>query len=308
MLLRYLVWLAVPLLALIELVAHAYHGTRVPEPEEYRRLLPAAVSELRKENELVVAAPYWSEPSVRFALGDRVMPLKDVARPDERSYQRAIEVSVSGEHAPELLGWRSLDERKVGPFRLRLLQNPEASAPLFDFVDNLNPEHATASAKKRTEYRDCGWNPRARVSNGALDSGHATFPRERFDCGGADWNFVGVTVIEDERYRPRRCIWAQPSDSGATRVTYSDVPLGKVIRGHAGLPYWVERWKKGEPITIRVQVGDQVVGEMEHADGEGWKAFEVSTERFVGQRASVQFEVTAARDAQRQLCFHAEAL
>ncbi|HEX2878769.1 MAG TPA: hypothetical protein VHO25_04460, partial [Polyangiaceae bacterium] len=116
MLLRYLVWLAVPLLALVELGAYQVHANRAPEPEEWKRLLPAAVAALRKENELIVATPYWSEPNLRFALGDGLMPLRDVARPDERRYARAIEVGLGRERAPELRGWQVQQEKTVGPF------------------------------------------------------------------------------------------------------------------------------------------------------------------------------------------------
>jgi hypothetical protein len=308
MLLRYLVWLAVPLLALVELGAYQVHANRAPEPEEWKQLLPAAVAELRKENELIVAAPYWSEPNLRFALGDGLMPLRDVARPDERRYARAIEVGLGRERTPELRGWQVQQEKTVGPFHLRVLQNPEPATVLFDFVDRLGPQQVSASIKKGKDYEDCPWNPKARVTNGALDSGHATYPRQRFDCSAPEWNFVGVTVIEDEQYRPRQCIWAPPSDAGVTRIRFDDVPLGKVIRGHAALPYWIERWGKGGAITLEVEIGEQEVGEVQHEDGEGWKPFEISTERFAGQRAAVVFEVRGRKGGQRQFCFHAEAL
>jgi hypothetical protein len=74
------------------------------------------------------------------------------------------------------------------------------------------------------------------------------------------------------------------------------------------LSYWNERWRKGDPVTISVSVADQEVGEMKHKDGEGWKPFEISTERFAGQRAAVQFDISGQRGSGRQFCFHAEAL
>lgn len=305
MLLRYLAWLALPLLALTELLAHAYHATRVPEPDVWKALLPEEVATLRQAGELVVATPYWSEPSLRYALGDQLMPLADVARPDERRYERAIEVSVTGERAAQFADWNEVSERRVGPFRLRVLQNPSPQPVLYDFVEKLGPESATASIKTRQDYKDCTWNEKAKVSNGALDFGHPTFPKERFECSGADWNFVGVTVLEDQQYRPRRCIWAQPSSGGATRVTFTDVPLGKIIRGYSALPYWIERWGKGAPIQIEVSVDGTPLAEVEHHDGEGWKFFDVPTEAMAGKRGEVSFEVKARRSSDRQLCFYA---
>jgi hypothetical protein len=92
-------------------------------------------------------------------------------------------------------------------------------------------------------------------------------------------------------------------------VRFDDVPIGKVIRGHAALSYWLERRRKGAPITVSVQVADQTIGEVQHKDGEGWKSFELSTERFAGQRTTVQFEISSPKGGiQRPFCFQAEAL
>lgn len=307
MLLRYLVWLAVPLLALIELGAHAYFAGRVPDADEWQATLGEEIGRLKQGNELLVAAPYWSEPNLRHALGDDLMPLRDVARPDEETYARAIEVSVAGERAPELQGWKQVSHQQLGAFDVYVMDNPEPHPALFDFVDNLAPEHASASFRRGSNYKDCSWNPKAKVSNGALDFGHPTFPRQRFECGGADWSFVGVTVLEDEGYRGRRCIWAQPTTPGATRVSYPDVPLGSTIKGYLALPYWVERWAKGGVVSIEVKVDGESLGQFEHEEGEGWKPFQVSTAAYTGRKAPVEFVLTAEPGSQRQACFYARA-
>ncbi|HTM45530.1 MAG TPA: hypothetical protein VL137_11275 [Polyangiaceae bacterium] len=307
MVLRYLVWLAVPLLALLELAAHAYHATRVPQPDQWQEELPAAVQALHHQGDLIVAAPYWSEPNLRFALGDELMPLRDIARPDERGYSRAIEVSVSRERSPQLLKWEVLNETTVGKFHLRVLKNPTPSRVLFDFVDNLNAEHASAALVSAGTPRDCTWDTNAGVSNGALDYGHPTYPKERFRCPASEWNFVGVTVIEDQQYRPKRCIWAPPAGSRGTRVTFSNVPMGNTVRGYSALPFWNEREGKHNTTQIQLTVDGVVVGNTKHADGEGWKEFEFPTTTFSGKRATVQFDVTTVRGAPREYCFYAEA-
>jgi hypothetical protein len=305
MLLRYLAWALLPLLAVIELIAQFFFASCAPNLEQWQALRPT-IAELRKQDEFVVIAPYWAEPNARYAFGDVLMPLRDVARPDERGYSRAIEVSILGERTPELTAWRVVSERAQGKFVVRILENPHPEPAQFDFVDQLGPEHAQAQAKQGGSYQDCPWNDHAEVTNGALDDGHPTFPGQRFACRGPEWNFVGVTVLEDQRYRPRRCIWAQPSNGGGTLVRYGAVPLGRVIRGHTALPYWVERWGKGKPITMVVRVGETTVGEVVHKDAEGWKQFELSTEAFAGRTLAVEFEVKTASGPQRQFCFQAE--
>ncbi len=69
MLLRYLVWLAVPLLALVELGAYEVHAHRVPQPDEWKRVLPAAVARGCRAAAAVVGSP-GTGPS------DRVHPMK----------------------------------------------------------------------------------------------------------------------------------------------------------------------------------------------------------------------------------------
>ena len=77
-----LAWLLVPAVGLVELGAHAYFSSRPPSPDEWKTG-KATLAGLRKHGELVVIAPEWAEPNARFAFGDELMPLRDVARADE---------------------------------------------------------------------------------------------------------------------------------------------------------------------------------------------------------------------------------
>jgi hypothetical protein len=117
-----LLWLLIPALGLAELGAHAYFSRRAPTVEEWKALEPA-VAELRKSDELVVVAPRWAEPLARQALGDRLMPLAQVARPDVAPFARAIEISAMGKRAPELEEWK-LVKRVERDFVLRVRENP----------------------------------------------------------------------------------------------------------------------------------------------------------------------------------------
>lgn len=298
---RGLLFLLVPLAGLAELGGQFYVSHRAPRPEEWREVR-ATLAGLRKSDELVVVAPLWAEPLARHAFGDELMPLAHVARPDESGFARAIEVSVLGQHAPELAGWRVVAEERHGRFSFRTLSNPAPEAVSFDFVDHVKPEQLEVF-EGRTP---CRFNPRATVSNGSL-GGNPTFPAERFQCGGGEWFFAGVTVIDDDHeYRPRRCIWAHPPPGGPLVLRFRDVPLGGKIRGFGGLPWLLFRDSVGAPpVEIEVRVDGASIGTHLHRDEQGWAPFAFATGR-AGTRASVEFEIRSASIKDRHFCFQAD--
>jgi hypothetical protein len=296
-------WLAVPAVGLLELVAHGYFANRAPEPEAYRQLEPK-VRALRQSGDLVLMTPTWAEPNLRFALGDELMPLSDVARADESGYARAVEVALAGSKS-SLADWREQSSERVGAFEVRVLENPAAERVLTNLIDAITPERAQAFTQRGEDRRPCSWNPRARTSNGAL-AGHPTFPAQRFECEGGEWRFVGVTVIEDQSYRGRRCIWAAPGEKSQTVVRFAGVQLGSRIRGYGGMSYLLERESKGTPINLEVLVDGNSIGTFTHSDGEGWRRFEFATPGLEGQTHDVEFRVSSKRSKQRDFCFQAD--
>ena len=299
---RRLAWALIPLVGLIELGAHFFLSQRAPDPSEWRGLAPT-VTQLRKAQELVVVAPYWAEPNARAAFGDALMPVNHVARPDESAFSRAIEVSIVGADAPELAGWQLEHEEHIDGFRLRVLSNSTPAAVKFNFVDNLKPEYAAVSERGQ---QPCPWNPKARVTNGALDRGHATFPEQRFDCKGKDWHFAGVTVVEDQNYRPRRCIWAQPTNGGALHVSFENVALGSRIYGYSGSSYFLERTTK-QPMELEARVNDRAIGKHVHDHRAGWTHFNFAVESAAQPTGNVTFIVRPLQGKSNPLCFYADS-
>jgi hypothetical protein len=297
-------WLLVPVLGVIELGAHFVFARRAPNPAEWQAIR-ASVAELRRASELVVVAPAWADPLARQALGEELMPLRDVARPDETGYARAVEVSALGARAPELRRWRVVEERVSGDFQLRVLENPDYARVLLDFVDALSPERARVFERIGHELRECPWNPRAPTNTGGLP-GPPAFPTRRFACAGGDPFFVGATAIDDPEYRPRRCIWAHPTPGGPLVVRFSQVLLGTRIRGHAGMPWLILRDVRGTPIELEVRVGGRSIGALVHREENGWQLFEFPTGAEAGRAADVEFEVRSASVRDRQFCFHAD--
>jgi len=302
MALKAFAWAVVPAVGIAELLGHFYFSRRPPGLEDWRNLRPA-VAALRKQGELVVVAPRWAEPNARSAFGDELMPVSDVARADETRHARAIEVSAIGASAPELQGWKVESERREGKFRLRTLSNPKPARVAFDFLEHV--AEATVVTRRGETETPCPWNPHARRDAGGLH-GNPAFPAMRHECGQGQGYFVGVTVVEDQEWRGRRCLWGEPSP-GATRVVrFHDVPLGSVIRGYATLPWWIERELRGGDIELTAWVAGERAGTYVHADGNGWKPFEFPLGARAGSRADVEFHIKGTRGRDRQFCFQAD--
>jgi hypothetical protein len=296
--------LGVVVLAVAELALHFRFSRAAPRVPEWREL-KGRVTDLARDGRLIVVAPAWAEPLARQALGDELMPLAHVARPDATAFERALEVSILGSSHPEVSGWRELSRERHGRFLLRGLENPAPEPVLYDFVAALDARHARVALTGSGPDVPCRYR-RARASNGDLH-GHPTFPARRFACPGKrDWLFAGRTVIEDERYRPRQCIWAHPPGRGALSLRFDDVPIGRVLRGHAGSSWFVEREKRGTPVSLDVRVGGRELGAVEHRDGEGWARFELDTSALAGQRLPVEFRVSTRRARNRDFCFQAD--
>ena len=94
--------LAVPLAAVVELVAQQVIQARVPTPAQWR----AAAAYLRtakQPGDLVTSAPLWTDPLARQYFAD-VIPLADSARPDATRYRRALVATIRGGENPDLRG------------------------------------------------------------------------------------------------------------------------------------------------------------------------------------------------------------
>ena len=303
--LRYL-WLLVPVLGVGELLAHVAFSRRAPRVEEWRELVEP-VRRLKRASDIVVVAPAWAEPIARHAFGDGAFPLDQIARADASSYARALEVSALGAHAEETRAWRVVSEEKRGRFSLRVLENPAPVTPKYRLLDHVAPADLTVAVVVDGQETPCPFTDRAPVTAGGLH-GHVTFPRERFRCPGGESSFVGVTVIDDQEYLPRRCIWAEPPQRGALRLRFANVPLGTTLRGWAGLSYFLFRDGLGEPVTIAFLAGGQSLGEHRHRDEWGFRAFSLGTKDVVGRTSDVDVLVRAESAPNREFCFVAEIL
>ena len=296
-------WLLLPFAGFAELVAFVHDARSAPRLSEWQALR-AEVAELKRPSDLVVVAPEWADPLARAALGDALMPIADVARPDVSAYPRAIEVDELGASASELEGWPVREQRSVGRFRIRIRENPKPTQVLFAFLDHARPPFLTATDQASSGERPCPFTAHATVSTGGLH-GHLAFPRERYSCGGEEF-FVGITILDDQEYRPRRCLWARPRAEDTLRLSFTNVPMGRKIHGYAGLSYFLFRDGAHGPVTLTARVNGEEVGHYLHHDEWGWHGFDFDTTRFAGQNADVELDVHSDDASDRQFCFYAD--
>jgi hypothetical protein len=311
---RGVAWLlaAIPLLGVLELGAHALLVRSAPHAADYAALT-APVEDFKREGEPLLVAPRWAAPWVRAALSDERLPLEEQAPASFARFASTLEVSVAGHRDPRLGHWTVAETKQVGPFELRRLVNP--APPPADAVDLVSvldastevfvrPRVTLPGQKSGDQQVDCRWTDRARVRSGGL-GGHPTLPRERFQCPGGHYYSVGVTVIADQDYRPRRCIWAHPPARGELVVRFPRQRLGRRIVGHSGIEWMMERAGGGAPVELRVRLGDELLAHVVHVDGDGWAPFDVDLGDHAGTDGALEFSVSSPNHQHRHFCFEA---
>jgi hypothetical protein len=298
--------LAIPLLGLVELAAHFYFSHRAPTKAQWDDVR-SLVASWYKPGQVIVVAPEWAEPMARWSFGDALMPTRDVARPDATRYREALEVSTLGSRSPELAGWQTVRETKQGRFTLRELSNPASPHVTYDFTDHIDATSADVRIVQGTAETPCSFTTTAPVESGGL-GGTPTYPAARFSCPGQPSQvFVGITIVEDDQFRPRRCVWSQPPSGGAELVTrFKGVPLGTVVRGHTGMRWAIVRDGVSSPIVFRVMIGGQEVGKAVHQENGYWRPFEVPLGSWAGRTEDVEFRVSTSGGGS-PVCFEADS-
>jgi len=302
--LRYL-WVLVPVLGLLELATNVVLSRRAPGVEAWRALRGTVLA-MKRSGEPVVVAPEWAEPLARLALGDRAFPLGELARADDRTVPGLLEIAELGARSPAVRDWPVVSEKREGPFVLRVLRNPKPLQSRYRFVDHVRPGELSVALLRGDTEHPCEFKEHLPATAGGLH-GQVAFPSERFQCAGGEM-FVGVTLIDDQDYRPRRCIWAHPPQAGTLRLRFSAVPLGAHLHGLAGLSYFLFRDGVGPPITLSASSGGRAFGTVSHRDESGFSGFELATPGLSGQTAEVDFEIRAEGGYRRDFCFAVEAV
>jgi hypothetical protein len=297
--------LAIPAVGLAELAAHFYFSHRAPTKAQWDDVR-SLVASWYKPGQVIVVAPQWAEPMARWSFGDTLMPTRDVARPDTTRYREALEVATLGSRSPELSGWKTLREQRRGSFTVREMSNPAPPTVTYDFANHIDPQSADVRVVQGAKETDCPFTTTATVESGGL-GGPPAFPASRFSCPGQPTQvFIGLTIVEDDQFRPRRCIWSQPPATGEIVTRFKNVPLGSRLVGHTGMRMIIVR-AGVSPDVIRVTVGGEEVGRIVHELEGYWKPFDFPLGSWEGRSADVEFCASADSGGGSPVCFEADA-
>jgi hypothetical protein len=288
---------AVPALGLIELAAHTVQTRRVASDADWSAAREYVAAQAKRED-LVAFAPTWADPLGRAHFGALLATVEREARPDETRFPRALEVSIRGAHLPAFAEWRRSAEQRFGSVSVTTWENPAPAEVLDDLVSRIDPQHLRVWRGDA----ECTF-ARGTAQTGNLGFG-PTVPGDRFVCpAGA---FVGVSVVADLDYIPRRCIFAPPPGNAPLHLRFADVSLGRVLHGHHAIYVVAERDRKGTPVTLSFKFEDIPLGTLVHRDGDGWKPFELDTGALAGRRGELLVDISSPGGERRLYCFEAD--
>ena len=289
----------VPLLGLAELGLHQYFAQRAPGFEDYRALAPELLK-LKQPGVPVVVAPAWAEPLLRQA-APAAFPIGELSRADDAGFASFLEVSLLGESAPELESFALERSLKIGAFRVSLRKNPRPDPARFDFVTAVDLGEVEVFTELDGQRTPCVFAKHAHSATGGLH-GHVSYPRQRYECPGE--RFVGVTLIEDQAYRPRRCVLAQVPDSGSVVLRWNAVPATSRLVGFGGFSYFLERDVQRDEVELHVSEGEQSLGRYRAAGARGWSRFELTRNTPSG---GIEVDVRRLTRSGGDFCFALEA-
>ncbi len=298
----------VPAVGLLELGAHLVQAHARVGDEDWAAAKGFVQAQAHPED-LVTFAPRWVDPIGRMKFGPELATLPREARPDETRFPRAFEVSIRGQHDPTLEGWKRDDVHDFGAVTVTTLENPSPAHVLDDLVSMVAPNRMQVYRVDGSRAVECPFT-HAGAQSGGLGAGPA-LPSNRFACPGG--GFAAASVAADLGYHPRRCIYAPPlGPRGTIRLVFHGVHVGHALHGHHALYVEAERHKDGPPVTLTFRVGDEVLGSVEHRDGDGWKPFEFDTTAIqaklaaTGGTADVVAEIASSTGERRMYCFEAD--
>ena len=296
--------LAVCGIGLLETGAHYFFKNRAPDLQLWQSMRPRIAS-LIQRGDIVATAPTWSEPMARKAFGDELMPLTMVARPDDDGFARVLEIGILGQSRQEFATWPIVHHEMVGKFELSIRKNPTWEEVRYAAADHVDAQSLSIAVNRDGSESVCRFDNAAPMTSGNL-GGDPTSPSARFTCPGGGIHWVGVTIIDDEKYRPRRCIWSPPSSVGELILRFHQVAFGKKLVGHAGAPWLMVRDGVGPPVQLSASTDKGTIGMVAAADTAGWIRFEWDTVRLAHSISDLELKLARVQGEQR-FCFTLEA-
>jgi hypothetical protein len=289
----------VPLAGLVELGLHQYFARRAPGFQDYAALAPQLLK-LKPPGVPVVVAPAWAEPLLRQA-APSAFPLEELARMDDSSFEGFLEVSLLREHAAELRALPVERSWRIGAFSLSFHRNVQREPALFDFVSAVAAAQVEVFSEVAGQREVCPLVAHAHTATGGLH-GHVAYPRQRFECprGG----FVGVSIVDDQDHRPRRCVLTSTPALAQLVLRFGGVPASRHLLGFAGFSYFLERDAETPEVLLRGAQDGAALGEKRVTGGAGWSRFELLAPR---EGSSFELVVRSLTQHPQEACFALEA-
>jgi len=298
---RTILLLALLVVPLAELSAHALIRAQVPALSDYR----AAVDFIRKEmqgRDLISSAPGFIDPIVRWQLGDKI-PLAMAGRHDTAAFERLWVVSIRGALPGEAPDAEPELRRVFGQVEVLRYALPKQQV-LFDFVGSW--PGAEASIVRDGVAKPCPLRSNGTPRGGGLGKGVLMPVTKRFECDPrSPWLFISDVVLEDLQNEPRHCIWQHPQGDEPVQLTFRDVPLGAALVFYGGIYYEHERMRQGGAVDATIAIDGQVQGQFKHEDGDGFRSLRIDTSKLGKERATVTVSVRAHEPRARSFCWAA---
>jgi hypothetical protein len=262
-------WWVLPLVGLTEWLAQGVLLRPAPDLADWAGVA-SHLGPRGSEPALLLVSPAWAEPMARAALDPSWWPIEQLARPDDDGFATALQVlTPEGTQRPPD-GWRLVSEESWGPFRLRRLESTGVKVARFDAVARFGPTTSEARLVGPDGLaHDCVWTAEAPTLTGGL-GGLPTLPPQRWQCGRA---VLARTIIDDQAFSPRQCIWVTLPAEGAVVLGFQQVALGRHLVGHLGAPWLTHRDDEGPPVQVTVMVNGVPQGKLAHRGVDGWAPF-----------------------------------
>ncbi|MGC3998264.1 MAG: hypothetical protein QM767_12590 [Anaeromyxobacter sp.] len=146
-----------------------------------------------------------------------------------------------------------------------------------------------------------------RLAGAVVTTGGEPCPADaagRFRCGAAPGQGPGWSVwraMREVEGVPRPCLVVEGPGAGEVTVELPDVPVGKVLRGHAG-PLG-PAWSAGGTTRLELLADGEALGAAE-LQPDGWRTFRLDTSRFADGTHRLQLRLSPAQP----LCVEAVTL
>ncbi|WP_156865193.1 hypothetical protein [Pajaroellobacter abortibovis] len=295
-------FLVLLLVGLMELGLHFYQRQDVVSEQDWQNVRTLVASWIQQEDWLTFS-PDWIEPVGRAQMGNALATVERIAAPDETRFPRAIELSIRNHNRPELRSWKKVKEKRLGRITVRLFENPTPVSILSDLVQEAKKGALLVSRVQSEHLASC---PQVfqQVQTGGFTFGPA-IAAQRWVCPGG--SLVTVTVVPILDYRPRQCIYLFHLQEGASvRLIFPRILFGRALHGHHGLYANAEHEQKGAPVKLSFSIGQSIVGQVTHYDGDGWKGFEFDTQTWAADRAELTVDIVSSINRDRMYCFEAD--